>query len=175
MNETDVPAAIRAIVDRLSDPRQRDAALAELDALGPAALPAVREGLRDGRWEVRRWCAFYFDRHPDVRSLPMLVPLLRDAKSQVRLFAVHSLSCEHCKPEPPALDVVPLLVERIEDDDSIRVRRMATASLAYGRPDARAIPVFERLLQQETDRKLRLHASLGLMRCGQAGLLPARS
>jgi HEAT repeat protein len=171
MNETNVPEEIRTIVDRLADPAQRDAALAELDALGPAALPAVRDGLRDGRWEVRRWCAFYFDRHPDLQSLPMLIPLLRDAKSQVRLFAVHSISCEHCKLEPPALDVVPLLIERIEDDHSIRVRRMATASLAYGRPDARAVPVFQRLLREATDRKLRLHAKLGLMRCGQAGIL----
>ncbi len=83
---------------------------------------------------------------------------------------MHSLSCEHCKDGTPALDVVPLLVERIEDDDSIRVRRMAAASLAYNRPDPRAVAVFRAILARETDRKLRLHATIGLHRCREAGL-----
>src|SRR5215469_1854329 len=134
MSEIAVPAAARKLVDRLADPAKRDHALAEIDALGPAVVPAMREGLRDGRWEVRRWCAYYFDRHADSASLPLLIPLLRDPKSKVRLFAVHSIACEHCKPGNTPLDVVPVLIERIEDDDSIRVRRMATASLAYNRP-----------------------------------------
>ena len=170
MSENEIPANIREIVDRLADPKERDGALAALDALGPAALPAVREGLGHGKWEVRRWCALYFDRHADPGSLHLLVPLLRDPKSKVRLFAVHSISCEHCKPGTSPIDVVPLLIERIEDDDSIRVRRMATASLAYGTPDSRAVAVFRRLVKSETDRKLRLHASIGLHRCREAGL-----
>ena len=91
-------------------------------------------------------------------------------KSKVRLFAVHSISCEHCKGGTKPIDVVPLLIERIEDDDSIRVRRMAAASLAYGTPDPRAVAVFHGLLKAESDRKLRLHASLGLHRCREAGL-----
>src|SRR5262245_4552106 len=130
----------------------------------------MREGLRDGRWEVRRWCAYYFDRHADVASLPLLIPLLRDPKSKVRLFAVHSIACEHCKPGDHCLDAVPLLIERIEDDDSIRVRRMAAASLAYNRPDPRAVAVFNAILARETDRKLRLHARLGLHRLREAGI-----
>ena len=119
---------------------------------------------------LRRWCANYFDRHADPDSLHLLIPLLRDPKSKVRLFAVHSFSCEHCKTGTNPIDVVPLLIERIEDDDSIRVRRMAAASLAYGMPDPRAVAVFRGLLKVESDRKLRLHASLGLHRCREAGL-----
>ena len=167
---SEIPADVRKLVDQLADPAERDQALAAIDGLGPAALPAMREGLRDGRWEVRRWCAYYFDRHADTASLHLLIPLLRDPKSKVRLFAVHSISCEHCKGAENPGDVVPLLIERIEDDDSIRVRRMAVASLAYGTPDRRAVAVFQGLLRTESDRKLRLHASIGLHRCREAGL-----
>jgi HEAT repeat protein len=173
MNETEARAAARELIDQLADPARRDAALAALDDLGPAALPAVREGLGHGHWQVRRWCALYLDRHPDVVSLELLIPLLRDPKSKVRLFAVHSLSCEHCKGGENPIDVVPLLLERIDGDDSIRVRRMAVAMLAYGRPDRRAVAVFKALLERETDAKLRLHASLGLMRCLEVGIAGA--
>jgi len=54
--------------------------------------------------------------------------------------------------------------------DSIRVRRMAAASLAYNRPDPRAVPVFKAILTNEKDRKLRLHARLGLHCCREAGI-----
>ncbi len=49
MSERDVHVEARKLVDLLADPVERDRALAALDALGPAALPAVRDGLRDGR------------------------------------------------------------------------------------------------------------------------------
>jgi len=87
------------------------------------------------------------------------------------MWAVHSLSCERCKDGQNPIDALPLLFERIEDDESVRVRRMATAMVAYGRPDRRAISVFKTLLGRETDRKIRLHASLGLKRCREPGLV----
>lgn len=37
------------------------------------------------------------DRVADAESLAALVPLLRDPKADVRLWAVHSLACDHCK------------------------------------------------------------------------------
>jgi HEAT repeat protein len=145
--------------------------LDELRKLGKAAaVPAVLEGLGHGNWQVRRWCAIYLDHDGELASLHLLIPLLRDPKKEVRLWAVHSLSCDRCKEGENPLDVLPLLVERIEVDESIRVRRMATAMLAYGAPDPRAVPVFHTLMERETDEKLRLHASLGLMRCREAGL-----
>src|SRR4029453_18284316 len=94
---SEIPADVRKLLDQPADSAERDRALDTIDALGPAALPAMREGLRDGRWEVRRWCAYYFDRHADTSSIHLLIPLLRDPKRKVRLFAVHSLSCEHCQ------------------------------------------------------------------------------
>jgi HEAT repeat protein len=173
LEETDMSETpdARDLILQLGDPQRRDGVTAALEGMGAEALPALRDGLRDGDWRVRRWCAYWLDRHPDAASLPLLLPLLRDAKSLVRLFAVHSLSCEHCKESTNPLDVVPHLVERIADDESIRVRRMAAAMLAYGRPDVRAIPVFRALLEHERDGKLRRHATLGLMRCREAGLV----
>ena len=50
-------------------------------------LPAIREGLKHGNWQVRRWCAIFLDHHSDEKSLQSLVPLLRDPKRQVRLWA----------------------------------------------------------------------------------------
>ena len=86
------------------------------------------------------------------------------------------LSCDRCKDEGLCnpIDYVPHLVERIERDESIRVRRMAMVMLATGRPDVRAVKVFERTLAIETDRKLRKHAEWGLMRLREAGLASVR-
>ena len=171
MNETHNAATGSELVDQLADPKRRENAYAALENLGATALPAVREGLRHGNWQVRRWCAIFLDHRADPLSLEVLVPLLRDPKSNVRMWAVHSLSCERCKDGQNPIDAVPLLLERIESDESVRVRRMATAMVAYGRPDRRTISVFKALLARETDRKIRLHASLGLMRCREAGLV----
>lgn len=173
MSETPEEAEARRLVDHLADPeppRPRHELIEQLARLGASAIPAVRDGLRHGNWQVRRWCAIYLDHHPDAVSLDLLVPLLRDPKKEVRLWAVHSLSCDRCKGGVTPLDVVPLLIERIELDESIRVRRMATAMLAYGRPDPRAVPVLEALVERDPDRKIRNHAVLGIMRCREVGI-----
>ncbi len=47
---------------------------------------------------------------------------------------------------------------------------MATVILATQYTDPRAVRVFERLLKDEEDRKLRLHAENGLSRYREVGL-----
>jgi hypothetical protein len=75
------------------------------------------------------------------------------------------------KDGPNPIDVVPLLLERIESDSSIKARRQAVAMLAHHRtPAARVLPAFKRLVAEGTDRKLRLHAEHGLKRYAVAGL-----
>jgi HEAT repeat protein len=170
MNETRNAVRAAELVGQLADSGKRENAYAALEALGPVALAAVREGLGHANWQVRRWCTIFLDHRADTVSLEVLIPLLRDPKSNVRMWAVHSLSCERCKEGENPIDAVPLLLERIENDESVRVRRMAAAMVAYGRPDGRAVPVFKQLLRQEADTKLRLHASLGLKRCREAGI-----
>jgi len=134
-----------------------------LVSMGRDAVPALREGLRSDCWQVRRWSAMCLDQVADAEALVDLVPLLEDPKANVRLWAVHSISCEHCKDDVVCpIDVVPLLIERLERDDSIKVRRMAAAMLGSEFADRRCAPVFEQILKDETDRKLRHHAASGL-------------
>ena len=157
------------LVADFADPQARFPAYLALDLLGPEALPALRAGLRDADWQVRRWSAILMDHHADDDALRALIPLLRDPKSKVRLWAVHSLACDRCKVGENPVDVVPHLVERIEVDESIRVRRMAVAMLAEECVlDERVTAVFRRVLDEEDDRKLRLHAERGLERAEAA-------
>jgi len=159
------------LVEDLADAELRFPSYLALNELGAAALPQLKAGLRHGHWEVRRWCAILMDHHADDDGLRALIPLLRDPKSKVRLWAVHSISCDRCKIGENPIDVVPHLIERIELDESIRVRRMATVMLAAQCDvDARVLPVFERILATEEDRKLRLHAQHGVDRYAEAGL-----
>jgi len=137
------PVSPTHLVDSFATPETRFSAYTALVELGDGALPALREGLKHGNWQVRRGSAICLDQVADAEALADLVPLLRDPKSKVRLWAVHSLACDHCKDgvECP-VDIVPLLIERIELDESIRFRRMATIMLATEHTDARAVPVF---------------------------------
>ena len=151
-----------ALVAQFSDPARRMATLYQLMEIGDAALPAVRAGLKHADWHIRHWCAIFLDRAADPETLSELVPLLHDPEPQVRLWAVHSLSCAHCKDYVCPIDVVPLLVERAEHDPVTRVRKMAVTMLA-GLPADPRIPIaLERALARESDRKLRLHATIGL-------------
>ena len=159
------------LVDEFANSKNRMAAFLALYARGDDALPAVRVGFGHADWQVRRWCALLADNVADAETLHALVPLLRDPKCQVRVWAVHSLSCESCKDGPNPIDAIPLLLERIEVDESIKVRRQAVAMLAHHHtPDPRVLPVFTRIMAEEDDRKLRLHAEHGLKRYAAAGL-----
>lgn len=160
------------LVAELSDSMTRFPAYQGLVASGASSLPAIRKGLQHDDWQVRKWSAMVLDQVADPETLSALVPLLRDPKSDVRLWAVHSLSCEHCKDDVSCpVDAVPHLMERAEQDPSIRVRRMATIMLGTEFVDARALPVFEALLT-EADEKLRNHAAAALARYAEAGVTP---
>ncbi|MGI9518388.1 MAG: HEAT repeat domain-containing protein [Pirellulaceae bacterium] len=159
------------LVAALTDSTRRYPSFAELVELGHQSLPALRQGLKSEDWQVRKWCAMCLDQVADTESLMDLLPLFTDPRADVRLWAVHSIACDHCKEDVHChTDLVPHLVERIENDESIRVRKMATIMLGTEFLDSRTGPVFQRLLDTETDRKIRLHAEAGLNRLRQAGL-----
>ncbi len=162
-------ATAEELVEAFAEGESRFPAYLSLYRMGGAALPAVRAGLGHPDRHVRQWCALFLDQHADRESLEALVPLLRDPNSRVRLWAVHSISCLECKDGPNPVDAIPLLLERIAEDESLRVRRHAVAMLAGLPPDARVTPVFRRILAEEDDRKLRLHAERGLERHAEAG------
>ena len=151
------------LVDALAGPNWHSA-YQSLVAMGTDALSAIRKGLHHEQWQVRRWSAACVDQTADAETLHALIPLLDDPKSIVRVWAVHSISCEHCRECANPIDVVPLLLRRLQLDTSIRVRRMAAAMLVHLPPDERATPVLETVLGSTEDRKLRLHVGRALAR-----------
>lgn len=164
-------ASPHELVHEFANPENRMSAYLALYARGTDALPAIRDGFGQANWQVRKWCVMFADNFADIETLHALVPLLHDPRAGVRAAVVHSLSCESCKDGPNPVDAVRLLLERIEHDDSIKVRRQAVGMLAQHRkPDPRVVPVFERVLADEHDRKLRLHAEQGLQRYAASGL-----
>jgi HEAT repeat protein len=168
MTTAEVSRDPQELVARLGIKSERDAAWRQLLKIGLPARDAVLEGLRHANWEIRRWCAIWLDHYADAESLHALVPLLHDPKSKVRMFALHSLACDRCKDGENPIDVVPLLIERIQQDESIRVRRHAVTMLGFqhAHPDLEGF--FQELLDTETDAKLHMHAGFGLVRCREA-------
>jgi HEAT repeat protein len=164
-------AAPEELVAEFAYGQNRMPAFLALYSRGAEALPAVRRGLQHANWHIRHWSAILADNFADDETLRALTSLLHDPRAEVRVWAVHSLSCERCKNGPNPVDAIPLLLERIEQDPNIRVRRQAVAMLAYHRPpDPRVLPIFQQIVLEEDDRKLRLHAEQGLTRYGIAGL-----
>lgn len=158
------------LVENLTKSETRFPAYLALQEMGTDALGAIHSGLGHGNWQVRKWCAMFLDQHPSNESFALLKPLLRDPKMDVRLWATHSISCEHCKEGECPVDFVPLLVERIETDESIRVRRMAVCMLSEAPPDMRAHPALTRIIAEEGDRKLLGHVERELQRFKEVGL-----
>jgi len=102
-------AASRDHLERLPEPERRAAAL---------------EGLQHESWRVRRTCAQLLDRVDlTPESVAALTRALDDEHPQVRRKAVHTLTCENCKPNGCAVDVRPIF-ERALGDPSSLVRSM---------------------------------------------------
>ena len=156
------------LVAQLASKQERAGAWKRLLEIGAPGRDAVLEGLTHANWEVRRWCALWLDHFADSESLDALIPLLRDPKSKVRMFALHSLTCDRCKAGENPIDAVPLLMERIQQDESIRVRRHAVMMLAFqhAHPDLEGF--FQALLDTERDAKLHKFAGFGLLLCRES-------
>lgn len=145
-------------------------AYAGLEQIGHAALPEIRSGLRHGNWRVRRNCLIFLDHYWDDAALEDVIALLRDPMKSVRLFALHALVCDRCKDGYQPVDPLPYILERLEVDESIKVRRHATACLTLLPPTDELARIFEATLANETDVKMRKHAEWGLHLCRKAGL-----
>ena len=170
---THSPPTYAATVERLSGPgQQKWDALLELRAAGDAAIPAVFDGMSHPDWQIRRGCAIYVDHEPDPQLMQRLVLLLNDPKAKVRMWAVHSIGCEPCKPGGNPLDAVPLLIRAMLEDKAPRVRRMAVLMLMQQAPERRIVRAYRRALARETDAKAIRFLNYGLKRL-EAALAPA--
>ena len=160
------------LLDRLGHPdgAQRWKAYAELEGLGEeAASKLAIEMLSHPTWYVRRVAAIYADHHPAPALLERLKLARHDPKAKVRMFAVHSLSCEPCKPGGNPVDAVPFIIRAMKEDKAPRVRRMAAVMLMLGAPEKRVVRAFHWVLENEGDEKVRRWATLGLERKSTEG------
>src|SRR5579859_7907536 len=91
---------LRALVLKLANPATAAPAAETLKAQRPERLVgALVAGLKSPEWRVRRSCCRLLD---DVdftpESLAALQRALDDPEPRVRRAALHTLSCQHCKP-----------------------------------------------------------------------------
>ena len=116
---------LRALVSKLADPATAGPAAATLKAQSPDRLvPALVAGLKSPEWRARRSCCRLLD---DVdftpNSLAALQGALDDPEPRVRRSALHTLSCQHCKPSGCALEVQPLFERMARDPEPQGARR----------------------------------------------------
>ena len=128
---------------------------------------ATREMAREDSWYIspisrtdalssqHRGCAGFLDHHATNACLPQLRWVaLHDTASKVRRVAVHSVTCQQCKPSPLSGDLVGLLIQVAQSDSNRWVREKAIAGLRSQLRDALAVAVLEQILNTETDRHL---------------------
>jgi HEAT repeat protein len=149
----------RALVSRLADPATAESAAATLKAQPPERLvPALVAGLESQVWRVRRSCCRLLD---DVdftpESLAALQRALDDPDPRVRRSALHTLSCQNCKPSGCTLEVQPLF-ERMARDPSRRVRDAVLNPLGWQRHGPWAERLVEYIAVNDPSEKLREHA-----------------
>jgi HEAT repeats len=107
--DVELAAVSRSHLERLPEPERRATAI---------------EGLAHESWRVRRTCALLLDRVDlTPESAAALTRALDDEHPQVRRKAVHTLTCENCKPNGCAVDVRPIFEHAIRDPSSL-VRSM---------------------------------------------------
>ena len=126
---------------------------------GQAGIDAVLWGLSHPNVRVRRGCAGFLDHHgTDACFAALQWVALHDPAPSVRRVAVHSASCQRCKPCPLTGDLVGLLVQVALSDTNRRVRENAIGGLRYQPQDARAVAALEKILRTDTDPHLRRDA-----------------
>ena len=101
----DEPLDLRALISQLADPDTGRPARATLRLVPPERLiPVLVEGLRSPEWRVRRdCCGLLDDLDFTPKSRAALQSALDDPDPRVRRSALHTLSCQHCKPNGCAL------------------------------------------------------------------------
>src|ERR1700730_3705190 len=150
---------LRALVLKLADPATAGPAAATLKAQLPERLVrALVGGRKSPVWRVRRSCCRlleYVDCTPE--SLAALQHALDDPEPRVRRSALHTLSCQHCKPSGCALEVQPLF-ERMAGDPSRRVRDAVLNPLGWQRHGSWAERLVEDMAVNDPSEELRDHA-----------------
>jgi hypothetical protein len=157
-DECDPIHELQALVEQLGADDWRMAMEAETAIVraGQAGIDAVLWGLSHPNARVRRGCAGFMDHHgTDACFAALQEAALHDPAPSVRRVAVHSASCQRCKPCPLTGDLVGLLVQAALSDTNRRVRENAIWGLRHQPQDARAVAALEEILRSESDARLR--------------------
>jgi HEAT repeat protein len=165
MNDAlDLTPELQALVEQLGV-RDRNVAWAAETALasrGEAGIAAAIWGLSHPNVRVRGGCAAFMDHHgTDACFEPLRQVALHDPDSSVRRMAVHSATCQECKPCSLTGDLVGLLVEVALSDTNRRVRLNALWGL-HQPQDARAVAALKSILR-DADPELQLDAYYALI------------
>jgi hypothetical protein len=120
----------QAWVDALGSNETRAAAYQSLKALPDDVLRTLAaHGTTHENWRIRRGCCQLLDDLAfATESLAALERCLDDPEPLVRRAALHSLSCQHCKPEGCEVDSRSVF-ERMATDPSRKVRKMVVTGL----------------------------------------------
>ncbi|HEX4621013.1 MAG TPA: HEAT repeat domain-containing protein [Myxococcaceae bacterium] len=150
---------LRVLVSKLADPATALAAAAALRPQPPERLvSALVAGLRSPEWRVRRSCCRLLDDLDFTpESLAALQRALDDQDPRVRRSALHTLSCQQCKPSGCAIESQPLF-ERMVRDPNRRVRDAVLNPLGWQRPGPWAEPLVEYMAANDPSEKLRANA-----------------
>ncbi len=165
MNDAlDLTPELQTLVEQLGtrDRNAARAAEATLTSKGEAGIPAVIWGLSHPNVRVRRGCAGFMDHHgTDACFEPPRQVALHDPAPSVRRMAVHSATCQECKPCPLTSDLVGLLIEVALSDTNRHVRLNALWGL-HQPQDARAVAALKSILR-EADPQLQVDAYYALV------------
>ncbi|MFC0553355.1 HEAT repeat domain-containing protein [Planotetraspora thailandica] len=116
------------VVEALGSAPRTSSAYRHLLNRGPAAVPAIRAGLRHLDPVVREQCCKLLDHLLVEDAVDEMIAMLDDPVPSVRVAAVHALSCDRCKTDAcrpaEALVLAPGL-RLLRHDPDAHVRAMA--------------------------------------------------
>ncbi len=149
-------------------PAVQQEAVKVLENLGPAAIPALTELLKDKDVEVRFVASWALGNiGPDAKkAVPALTKLLRDKDRQIREVTAKALG----KIGPEAKTAVRTLTELLKDGDE-PVRKAAAE--AVGKIGPAAIPALTELLKDKGSDKEAREAAAGLLEKIGSAAIPA--
>jgi hypothetical protein len=150
---------VLALLSMKGVPGQQNEGLLQMQSLPPDESRRIAlRGLHHDNWRVRRRCAQLLD---DIalteETIDALKAALRDDHPRVRQAALHSLICEHCKPDGCALDVRSTALSMFNDSSAV-VRAQAIAAFWLIERDD-MIDVFRNIAENDPSPKVRRAAA----------------
>ena len=125
-------ATIQELVTRLVDDRfsVRDKAILHLSKKGPAAIPALTQGLASDNPHLRLQCVWALNRIDDAQARSLIRNAISDSSTAVQLAASHCAGLRY------DVEAASALIRALESDEPLVRRRAATALGRLKQPSA---------------------------------------